>query len=247
MSSPTCTQPGRMNAHWWNCMLGLLCMPGGVMLSNWAVSQTPPAISLTSLNLSAEISCSTSRPDPTGLRLTGHFHGHREIVYVHFKKNGDKKTLHPDFMHRVDVVQDPETGPGTGFTLRLSLLGLQDTDMYHCTWTYFNEMTLSLETLPSNGTIIIVRERDPYEQCNGDAVHLILIVLSLSAFAVILSLFIGALIFKCTRFKKHYRPAGATSRSKPSRRPLPALPPHRSEQLHYASTSSDSFDFRGIL
>ncbi|XP_071397617.1 uncharacterized protein [Centroberyx affinis] len=233
-----------MRGHWWSCLLALLCMPAGALLDPWTVSQNPPAISLMRVNSSAEILCSTSLSDPMGLYLLGYFHGDRSVVYVSLVEGRvTKKTVHLGFADRVDVVPDPGTGPGCGFTLRLSPLGPEDTDVYYCRWSYFNTHTSTEESLESNGTVVIVRERDPQEQCNGHVMDLIVIVLSMTTFIIVLFVFTGAMILKCTRFKKHYRPARAVARSRHQH----VFPQHRGQQLPNFSRSANSLDFRGIL
>ncbi|CAB1338169.1 unnamed protein product [Coregonus sp. 'balchen'] len=231
-----------MDALLWRCVLGLLCTPA---VLTWTVSQSPSAVSLMKVNFSAEIHCSTSLPDPTGLYLRGRFHGDRDVLYLSMADRAVSRiTTHYGFKGRVTVVsdQDQEVKRCCEFTLRLSQLGVDDTDSYYCSWRYYDSQRKVLVQLQSNGTIIMVRERDP-EECFGGGqtiMELILIVLSGTTFIVILILFIGAWMWRCTR---HYTPARVNRRH------------HHNQHQHvstaqayfFSSSSPDKVDFRGIL
>ncbi|XP_059181187.1 uncharacterized protein LOC131959994 isoform X2 [Centropristis striata] len=188
-----------MKAHLWNCVLGLLCMPAEVLLSSWTVSQDPLSISLMRTNSAAEITCTTSLPDPLGFVLYRRFNGERELLYLSLS-NGrvTKNTTAAEFVGRIHVVNH-QIRKGHGFTLRLSLLWQEDTDLYYCSWKHFRTETKTVETMPSKGTKIIVRERDPQEQCGIHIVDLVLIALCVTSFTVILILCLGALIWRCKR------------------------------------------------
>ncbi|KAF1374228.1 hypothetical protein PFLUV_G00247470 [Perca fluviatilis] len=233
-----------MKAHWWNCVLGLLCMPANVMLSTWTVSQDPSSISLR-VNSSAKITCSTSLPEPMGLSLKRAFHDKRDIVFLSLK-NGlvTKYTIVEEFVGRINVAPDQQIRAGYGFTLQLSLLGQEDTDLYYCSWIYFKSETANIETLPSNGTIIIVKERDPQEQCRDHIWDLILIAFSVTALIVLSFLFAGVIV-RCKRFKKNFRPARAVKPPRVNR------PQHVCvcQQCPYLDTyvNNPTLDFRGIL
>ncbi|KAM4623569.1 uncharacterized protein ACJ7VT_004610 [Polymixia lowei] len=233
-----------MKAHLWSCLLGLFYIPAVITVT---VSQNPHAILLMKVNSSAEIRCSTSLSGAVGLYLQSYFHGDRNVAFLALR-DGEvlKTTIHGDFREQIDVVPTPELSQGCGFTFRLSLLDLTDTDMYYCSWKYFDLHTKELETHKSNGTIIIVRGRDPYKDCDGNILDLILIVLSVTAFVVILFLFVGSLIWRCTRFKKHYRPAADMSQPR-RKRHQHVCPQCTGQQFTDLSRSSDGLDFRGIL
>ncbi|XP_032358020.1 uncharacterized protein LOC116671134 isoform X2 [Etheostoma spectabile] len=184
-----------MKAHWWSCVLGLLCMPASVMLSTWTVSQDPSSISLMRVNSSAKITCSTSLPDPLGLYLQSGFHDIRDIVFLSLE-NGlvTKNTTDPEFAGRINVAPDQQIREGHGFTLQLSLLGEEDTNVYYCSWRYFKSETANIETLPSIGTVIIVKESYPHIQCGDHIWDLLLIAFSVTAFTVLLFLFVRGIV-----------------------------------------------------
>ncbi|KAM9410883.1 uncharacterized protein ACWYII_025809 isoform 2-T2 [Salvelinus alpinus] len=169
-----------MDVLLWRCVLGLLCTPA---VLTWTVSQSPSAVSLMKVNSSAEILCSTSLPDPTGLYLMGRFHDNRDVLYLSIADRA--------------VERDPEKGCGGGQTI----------------------------------------------------MELILIVLSWTAFIVILFLLIGALVWRCTRTKKHYTPA-RDNRRHHHHHHQHVCPQHRptaDPQFIHPSSSPDHVDFKGIL
>ncbi|XP_031147015.1 uncharacterized protein LOC116044117 isoform X1 [Sander lucioperca] len=241
-----------MKAHWWNCVLGLLCMPANVMLSTWTgecvFSQDPSSISLMRVNSSAKITCSTSLPEPMGLYLQRAFHDKRDIVFLSLK-NGlvTKNTTAAEFVGRINVAPDQQIREGYGFTLQLSLLGQEDTGLYYCSWLYFKSDMANSEKLPSNGTIIIVKEGDPQEQCRDHIWALILIAFFVTAFTVLLFLLVRVIVRR-KRFKKNFRPARAV---KPPRvnRPHHICPQRGDQHCTYLDTyvNSPTLDFRGIL
>lgn len=107
------------------------------------------------VNSSAEITCSTSLPDVLGLYLQRKFHRKSEIVYLSLHQGKvTKNTTAEEFIGRIQVTPNMQGKDGFKFTLRLSLLGLDDTDLYYCRWSHFN---LKKESLISTGTIVIVR------------------------------------------------------------------------------------------
>ncbi|XP_035516002.1 uncharacterized protein LOC118326941 [Morone saxatilis] len=233
-----------MKAHWWSCVLGLLYMPAGVILSPWTVSQEPTSISLMRVNSSAEITCSTSLSDPMGLYLRRGVQSNMDIIYLSLVEGKiNRRTIASEFTDRVHIAYG-KIEEGKRFTVQLSLLALDDTNWYYCTWETFKSETAEQQTLSSNGTIIIVTERGPQEQCQTPIWDLVLIASSVIAFTVILSLVIGALVLRC-RFKKQFRPARVTSPPRPPRPPrvCPQCPEHHP----YLVTSINTLDFRGIL
>lgn len=217
-------------------------MPVEVILSTWTVSQEPLSTSVVRINSSIEITCSTNLSHPMGVYLHRGFHSNRDVAYLELQ-NG-QVTIDTEFTGRIRIIQDEQITEGHGITLQLSLLGLTDTDLFYCSWIYFNSEKAMQETKSSTGTIIIIREGDPQESCKGHTQDLIYIVLTVAA--LILILFIGALIVRCKRFKKNFRPARAV---KPSR---PARPPHvcTQQRVHhctYLTTSPITMDFSRIL
>ncbi|XP_075949338.1 uncharacterized protein LOC142951587 [Anarhichas minor] len=236
-----------MKAHWWSCVLGLLCMPSGVTLSDLKVSQDPTSISLTRVNSSAEITCSTLRSDPLSLSLHMRFPDTKQIAFLALK-NGlvSKTTAGAGFGGRISAAPSQRIGDGHGFTVQLSLLGLEDTNLYYCRWEFFKKETSTSETLSSNGTVIIVRERDPQEQCRDHILDRILIGLSVAALCVVLFLCVAALIVRRKRFRRRFRPARAASPTRPNR-PQHSCPQHGVPHDPYLVTSVNSSYYRGIL
>ncbi|KAM6899075.1 uncharacterized protein PEZ65_020955 [Lycodopsis pacificus] len=231
-----------MKAHWWSCVLGFLFMPSGVTLSASKVSQDPKSISLMKVNSSAEITCSTLRLDPMSLSLHRRFPDTKQIAYLALKNGQVSKTTQGAGFHgRIHAVPSQQTGDGHGFTVHLSLLGLEDTNLYYCSWEFFKKETATPETLSSvPGTVIIVRERDPQEECRGHILDRILFGLSVAAFCVVLFLCVAALIVRRKRFRRRFRPA------RPNR-PQHSCPQHGVQHDPYLMTSVNSSYFRGIL
>ncbi|KAG7232855.1 hypothetical protein INR49_008023 [Caranx melampygus] len=234
-----------MKARWWSYVLGLFLMPTEVILNNWTVSQVPDSVSYMRVNSSAEITCTTSLSNPIGLYLRRYFHHDRDIVYLSLKEGKvTKNVIAPNYGGRVHMTPDKLTeSKGSSFMLRLSLLELEDTDMYYCTWSHFSTQRSQEETKSSNGTIIIVTKEGPQEPCTDQILDLILISLSVTAFTAVLILLIGVLTVKCKRFKKTFRPARDVERRRPNSSPYicpECRPP-------YMTTSANPLDFRGIL
>ncbi|XP_056286121.1 uncharacterized protein LOC130203748 isoform X2 [Pseudoliparis swirei] len=156
-----------MKAHWWCCVVGLLCVPPWVK-STSTVSQNPASISLTRVNSSADIGCSTSRPEPMSLALYRGFPAKERVVFLALDSGRvTKQTPAAEFLGRIRVAQ--RAGPAHGFTLQLSLLGPRDTNLYYCLWGFFNAETSSTETLHSAGTVIVVRVQEELQisqRCN---------------------------------------------------------------------------------
>ncbi len=96
--------------------------------------------------------------NPMGFYLRRRFHGDKDIVHLSFESGQiTKKIIAGKFSGRIDIARDKQIREGKGFTLQLSLLGLEDTDLYYCGWITFRSELSKLETLDSNGTVIIVR------------------------------------------------------------------------------------------
>lgn len=233
-----------MDVLLWIRLLPVLCtaLPAaGAQVST--ASQHPRILPATTVNSSAEILCSTSRPDPTGLYLRGRFHGDRTVAYLDIKGGVVRRvTVHQDFAGRVEVTGEP----GRELALRLSWLGLEDTDSYLCSWEYFDIAHPSLaSTLHGHATLIVVRERDPESACSRGLtgyIDLILIVSCVSFFIIILSVFIVMLVRRCKKKRKRqYTPgrAGAHSRDRPRQQRGPGQHPHRCPQ-HRDQPPNDS-------
>ncbi|KAL3046027.1 hypothetical protein OYC64_004106 [Pagothenia borchgrevinki] len=111
---------------------------------------------------------------------------------------------------------------GVGVSFKIDLMQLQDTDLYFCTWGYVDKVSVQL---PTNGTIIIVRE-DPQELCGlGNHIpDLVLIAFSVTAFTVIVLLFTGAMILRHRR--KRFTPGRAAEPPGPP--PTPEASAHLS-------------------
>lgn len=93
-----------------------------------------------------------------GFFLHRYFHGNKDIVHLNLKNgNVTKDNIAPEFTGRIHITPDQQIREGYGFTLRLTPLGLKDTDLYTCRWSHFNSQKSMPESKSSNGTIFIVR------------------------------------------------------------------------------------------
>ncbi|KAJ8399743.1 hypothetical protein AAFF_G00408480 [Aldrovandia affinis] len=191
-----------MDALLWTCVLGLLSTPAvATRAESLVVSQSPKAISLVKVNSTAEIQCRTNLLNPIGLYLKRRFSKEMDVLYLSLAAH--KINVNPEYKHRLSV-----KGQCCDYTLHLSQLGLKDTDGYYCRWSTLNSESGSLMTYESTDTIIIIRERDPYEDCNRSPIlHQILFLLSVTASVVAFCVFVGVLAWWCTRTKESYRPA----------------------------------------
>ncbi|KAK2820928.1 hypothetical protein Q5P01_023887 [Channa striata] len=239
-----------MKGHWWSCVLGLLCLHVKVVHNTETVSQTPSYITYVGVNSSVTITCSTSLSDALGLYLQRQFHGKKNIVYLSLSKgNVAKNTTSEEFKGRIQVIQEKSNKKGYGFTLQLSLLALDDTDLYYCQWSHFEPKRAIEESLSSNGTIIIVRDFGDQEECEDQVFDYMFIILCGTAFSVTLFIAIGVLILKYRTSKKcKYRPHRRVAPSLPNR-PEPVHPPRQQRLQHqpYMTTSEHVLDYRSFL
>ncbi|CAK6982811.1 uncharacterized protein LOC128381577 [Scomber scombrus] len=234
-----------MRAHWWSCMLGLLCLPAEVTLNTWRASQNPSTISVVRVNSSVEITCSTTLPEPMGLYLETRFPNIGNIMFLSLQKGQiTKNTTIEEFKDRIQVTRKKQPAGSPEFTMSLSLRGPEDTNLYFCRWTYFESSKRG--ELSSNGTVIIVTEKDPQEHCRFHFLDLTFITLSVTAFTIISCLAIGALILRCKRFKKDFQPMRVEIKPRPNR-PVHVCPQQRALHSPYLVTSDSTLDFRGIL
>nr|XP_020481022.1 uncharacterized protein LOC109974909 [Monopterus albus]XP_020481023.1 uncharacterized protein LOC109974909 [Monopterus albus] len=226
-----------MKAHWWTCVLGLLCMPAEVILNIQTVQQNPLSVSYKTVNSSAEIVCSTSLPDQMGLYLHRNFHGQRDTVFLSLKDGlVTKNTTAAEFAGRIHINPDQQVKEGHRFTFQLSLLEVDDTDLYYCEWSNYQSQ---MATLLTNATIIIVKEKDPQEQCGDHIFGPILIFFSVMVFTVVLLFFI-VMLLGCKKFKKNFVPARTVRPTRSNR------PHHQRDQYHpYLVTSVDTLHFQG--
>ncbi|XP_036376617.1 uncharacterized protein LOC118772417 [Megalops cyprinoides] len=187
----------------WTCVVGLLStLAVNIKAESIVVSQSPKAISLMKVNSTAEIRCTSTIPGPAGLSLRRHYSKDMEVLYYSFL--GNKLTVSPEYRNRLSV-----SGKCCDFTLHLSQLRVEDTDGYYCKWSQVDEKRTEPTYYQSNDTIIIIRERDPKEDCNRSHIlHHILFLLSVTVSVVVVCAFIGVLAWWCTRTKESYRPAG---------------------------------------
>lgn len=109
------------------------------------------------VNSSAEITCSTSSPGVLGLYLHRRFHDKTTVVYLSLEKGKvTKNTTATEFAGRLHVTANKQVKEGVEFTMRVSLLELDDTDLYYCKWIQFSSAS-KYESMSSNGTVVIVR------------------------------------------------------------------------------------------
>ncbi|XP_069563530.1 uncharacterized protein [Brachyistius frenatus] len=216
----------------------------GITLHACQASQNPASISPISVNSSAEITCFTSFSEPAGLYLNRRFHSTTNIVYLALQKGLiTKTTINAQFTNRIHVTPDLQIRENRVF-FQLNLLQLEDTNLYYCSWMYFISSTG--QRLSSNGTLIIVRESGPEEPCKEPILDLTLISFSILAFAIFLLCFTVALILRCKRFKKRFRP-GRAANLPASNRPQHVCPAQPVLDSPYLITSSSPSDFRRIL
>ncbi|XP_027886055.1 uncharacterized protein LOC114152368 [Xiphophorus couchianus] len=229
-----------MKAKWWSCLLALLCMPAVVTLNTWTASQSPLSISNVWINSSLEIKCSTSLENLSGLSLKRRFLGDEQILYLNFDKGVvTKNTTVDKFQNRISITKEQlDPGARYKFKLQLSLLGLEDTDLYYCSWAYIDEQYNNVN-LESNGTVIIVREGGPMEECSSRTVDLTLIYLSIVAFTGVFLMSIGLMIVKCRRFKKNFTPFRGYAPPLP---PRPSRPPKPNQPRNIYTQQQQTVD-----
>ncbi|XP_076123065.1 uncharacterized protein LOC143103149 [Alosa pseudoharengus] len=205
------------------------------------VFERPKVITLMQLNASAEISCSTTvHPQPGrglhGLSLKRYFRGNEVVFY---QLMVDKtQTVHRDFEGRISVTQ--KSSDCCEFTFQLSLLKVEDTNGYYCSWVTFDENEVETSSLDSNYTLIIVRERDPEELCtrpSGNQLQRLFLGLSGVVCAAMFLIFAGALIWRCLLKKGKYDPHESSQHKalhqNHQRRLPPPLPPPNHHHHHH--------------
>ncbi|KAG5854234.1 hypothetical protein ANANG_G00035630 [Anguilla anguilla] len=191
----------------WTCVLGLLfTLARAARAESPVVFQSPKAISLMKVNSTAKIQCRTTLINPTGLYLKRRFSKELEVLY--FSVGTSKRTVNQEYKHRLSMI-----GECCDYTLQLSLLGVKDSDGYYCIWSKLDEQSGGVKRYESTDTIIIIRERDPKEDCNRiHNLQQILFLLSVTAGAVVVCVFLGVLMWRCTRTKESYRPVVTNQR-----------------------------------
>ncbi|XP_043958067.1 uncharacterized protein LOC122822973 [Gambusia affinis] len=232
-----------MKAKWWSSVLALLCMPAEVILSTWTASQSPISISNVWINSSLEIKCSTSLENLSGLSLKRRFLGDELILYLNFDKGVvTKNTTMDKFQNRISMSKE-QLDPGARYTfkLQLSLLGLEDTDLYYCSWAYIDEQYNNVN-LESNGTVVIVREGRPAKECSVRTVDLTLICLSIAAFTGVFLMIIGLMIVRCRRFKKNFTPFRGYAPPLPPRPSRPPRPPRPNQPRNIYTQQQQTVD-----
>ncbi|XP_054616169.1 uncharacterized protein LOC129171494 [Dunckerocampus dactyliophorus] len=189
-----------MKVGWWSCVLGLFCIP--TVVHTWPVSQNPSQTSVVSVNSSLEITCSTVLPHPVGVYLRRHFRGRRDVLYLSLDKGRlAKSTVCAEFEGRIHITSFTHPDKGHGFTIKLSLLQMEDTDLYNCQWTSFKLDTQTEQTILNNDTLIIVRD---VKQCSN-VLDLILIAVNVTVFTVTMAAG-GVILRNRYKFKKHFQP-----------------------------------------
>ncbi|CAN9508946.1 unnamed protein product [Ophioblennius macclurei] len=221
-----------MRVQRWSCLLGLLCMPAGVILDEWTASQHPSSTCFVKLNSTIDISCSTSLSDPLGLSLMRRFPEAVNVVYLSLD-NGEiaKITQAAQFQNRIRVSPGSKVKNGHNFTVQLSQLGVEDTNLFFCNWTHFENS--KFKDLSSTGTVLLVGETDPEEKCESNSMELVLICLLVTVVVVIVVLSIVALVFKCMKFRDVFRPNGEVKPPTETRHRLviPEQPVHHQPYL----------------
>ncbi|XP_047464459.1 uncharacterized protein LOC125022138 [Mugil cephalus] len=200
-----------MRGNLWSCLLGLLFMPIEAKSPPGTAFQNPSSISYVRVNSSAEITCSTNLARPLSLELRRHFPDHTVVVYLALSKTGiTKNTTVPEFKDRLHITSAQHIKHNHSLTWRLSLLGVEDTNLYYCRWTYIVNDTGEVRSI---GTVIVVTENDPLSendpqaQCRDYILDLVLIGLCVTAVVIIIFLSVAALIQRCKQFNKDFRPA----------------------------------------
>ncbi|KAM3592349.1 uncharacterized protein V6R79_017075 [Siganus canaliculatus] len=235
-----------MKAHWWSCFLGFLCVHANFLLST--ALQDPESISFVKVNSSIDIPCSTNLSDPKGLYLRRGFHGKENVVVFLNIERGivTNKSVTNEFKGRILIAPDKSFTKEHRFTMKLSLLRMEDTDWYYCSWLSFEEKRRVEEIPSSKSIIIIVREKGPQENCKSHIWDMIFVVLSVTAFSIVVFLCIAALIISCKRFKKRFIPARADKRCRPARvnRAHHHVCHHHTVEHYPYLATSDTSEFR---
>lgn len=93
-----------------------------------------------------------------GLYMHRRFHKEQDVVYLDLNEfSVTKDTISNKFKGRINVSPAKQiTQELRGFTFQLSLLELEDTNLYYCEWIY-TDNKLNKLLMTSNGTVIIVR------------------------------------------------------------------------------------------
>ncbi|XP_048869290.1 uncharacterized protein LOC125741868 isoform X1 [Brienomyrus brachyistius] len=190
-----------MESLHWIYLLGFFSIQA---VCSWSeqnlVLQSPKAISLMKVNSTANIRCYSTMHNLVGLYLKRRFYGNTDIIYVSLSNM--KININKMYQHRHSV-----TGQCCDFTFHLSQLTVEDSDSYYCNWTQINTQKMDAVTYQSEDTIIIVRERDPKEDCKRNVtMYRILILLGFTGLVIIVCVLIGVMLWCCTRTKRTYSP-----------------------------------------
>ncbi|KAF6723075.1 hypothetical protein FQA47_000276 [Oryzias melastigma] len=228
-----------MIARWWSCLFGLLCVHAEG--TRWTASQSPASIRQVEINSSVEISCSTSLPSPMALSLHRFFKADAQIVYLSLSKaNITKQNPREHYIDRVQVTRE-HLKPEYQVTLQLSKLKRDDTDLYYCSWTYFEDKEFTMEHLRSNGTVLVVGEKRPEAQCPIPTLDLVLVCAGATALILILS-FCGVRLYRGRRVRTegNFRPVPPPRTERPHRNRSCSCNSHPPHNQPYLVTSLQS-------
>ncbi|XP_015211554.1 uncharacterized protein [Lepisosteus oculatus] len=171
-----------------------------------SVSQMPGLISQKE-NSSAEIRCATSLKEMDGLYLRRRYAQKMDVLYV-FLSNMTSTVVN-QYQHRLSV-----KGQCCDFVFLISQLTVRDSDAYYCTWSKLDMEKAQMINYDSNGTMIIVKEKDPMEECHRRKnINQILFIISVSMAVLVITVFTCTFIWWCTGKRDTYKPARAHQRN----------------------------------
>lgn len=157
------------------------------------------------------------------LSLHRFFKADAQIVYLSLSKaNITKQNPREHYIDRVQVTRE-HLKPEYQVTLQLSKLKRDDTDLYYCSWTFFEDKKFTMEHLRSNGTVLVVggedesvcvcrvlmvsnassmsaSEKRPEAQCPIPTLDLVLVCAGATALILILS-FCGVRLYRGRRVR----------------------------------------------
>ncbi|KAJ0060724.1 hypothetical protein NL108_017826 [Boleophthalmus pectinirostris] len=231
-----------MKALWCGCVLGLLCIPVCEGMANSATAaQTPASITELRLNSSVKITCSITAEGVLTVGLDRRF-DHQNVIFLALENDAIGRKTILKYKQRMEVELDKPSAKTFRVNFTISRLQVDDTDLYFCSWNYYAR---TLNTITTNGSIIIVNDRlreKPESGCSdGFFINdITLIALSVVSIPFVICFLIFTALVLCKSFQKKFIPRRPANNLPQTRHHHHVCTPPQNHSYYYLSTSVSS-------
>lgn len=126
------------------------------------VFQEPSSFTWVKVNSSVEIRCSKSIDKLKGVSLLRGVQDTTQLVYLNMEDGKITKTTTKDSLNgRIEIMQDKRNKNEYGFTWRLSVVRVEDTDWYYCSWKTYPLKEMKDELRYGTTVIVTGGEQQP--------------------------------------------------------------------------------------